>query len=109
MAKGDLPINTAVVLIVGVIVLLAIIVFFMGVVNPPSAGLSGQSDLQTRCNRLVAASCPSPSWVYFQGLSNEGYDIAKQKAGLSPDTDLQNFATNEEGDTFWRKVCDCPT
>lgn len=103
MAKGDLPINTAVVLIVGVIVLLAIIVFFMGVVNPPSEGLSGQSDLQTRCNRFIAASCPTPAFVYFNGMSNAAWDIAEQKIGIDP---AENHQFSDED---YKKVCDCPT
>ncbi len=97
MKKGDLPINTTVIIVLAIVVLLAVVAFFLGVIRPSGQAITAEAELQTQCNKFVAAGCPS---IFFFQMSDSAWNTAKQRIGKDP---TYSISTDE-----MKPVCNCP-
>ncbi len=75
MKGSELPINTVIFIVVGVIVLLAVVGLLLGAFNPSSQSLNLQAATKATCTKINPSFCSDPSTA--QKIPVENFDANK--------------------------------
>lgn len=81
--KGDLPINTAIILVLAIVVLLALVAFFLGVINPSRDALTDQAIKESFCNKYLSSRCTLQPTEEEKGALKRttGSELAEEACG----------------------------
>ena len=97
--KGiELPINTLIILVIALLILIAIIAFFLGVWGPGTSGVTLEATKTSACQRFISLDCLDADLISFNTIQCTGIDVSN----------LQELADNCYGGVSPLELCNCP-